>query len=163
MKDIEWKDVVGYERSYEVSNDGHVRNKKSMRILKESVKNSGYSFVCLSKGGETKTYSVHRIVMLAFNPIDNEELYEVHHKNWDKRDNRLENLEWTTHSDNVLKGSGPTELKVLEAMLCNAIKKSLHDWYYKLLTIHETKETFTEKVVEEAMKNATLLLEKKSN
>lgn len=153
----QWKDVVGYEGLYEVSDTGEVRNKRTYKILKPTTQNSGYKFVCLSKGGNIKCYSLHRLVLEAFKPLDKniKERMVVNHKDYDKTNNNLDNLEWMTQSENVLYGSGPNELKILESMLCNAIKKALHDWYNVLLTTKVTKECFTDKVVEEAIKGAT--------
>lgn len=149
----QWLPIIGYD-NYEVSNKGQVRNSKTLRVLKQSIQNSGYCIVSLSKKGKSKTYSVHRLVMEAFEPRPDANLYDVNHKDWNKMNNNLDNLEYTTRRDNILHGSGPNELRVLESMLTNAIKTSLHEWYNKLLTVRCTKETFTEKVVADAIQGA---------
>lgn len=101
----EWKDVVGYEGLYEVSNLGNVRslnwrNKGITKNLVLNKHNRGYMQVSIGKRGETKTYVVHRLVALAF--LDNPNGFtQVNHKDEDKTNNNVENLEWCTASYNV--------------------------------------------------------------
>lgn len=61
----------------------------------------GYHEVLFSENGTTNQYLAHRLVLSTFIPIDNMEQYDVNHKNGNKLDNRLENLEWCTRSDNI--------------------------------------------------------------
>lgn len=150
----QWLPIVGYDK-YEVSNKGQVRNKKTGRILKQAYQNSGYTIVALRRDGKTKTYSIHRLVMETFEPRPDADHLDVNHKDWDKTNNNLDNLEWVTRKVNLLYGSGPNELKILESMLHNAIKAALHQWYNKLLSAKCTKECFTERVVEQAISDAT--------
>lgn len=99
-----WKDVVGYERYYEVSNFGNIRNKITGKKLTPSLKRNGYMAVDL-RYGEAHTISVHRIVANAF--IDNpNNLPCVNHKNEIKTDNRSDNLEWCTQKYNANYGYG---------------------------------------------------------
>lgn len=94
----EWKDIVGYEESYEVSCRGNIRNKKTTKIY--SNKSNSYAVVALSKNGVSKKFGAHRIVAQAFieNPLNKK---EVNHINGIKNDNRIENLEWCTPSENI--------------------------------------------------------------
>lgn len=150
----QWKDIVGFSK-YEVSNLGQIRNKKTGRILKQAHQNTGYTIVSLRRDGRTISHSVHRLVMEAFEPRPDADKYDVNHKDWDKTNNHLDNLEWTTRQENLIHGAGPTELRVLETMLHNSLKKALHDWYNKLLSAKCTKEAFTERVVYQAVEDAT--------
>lgn len=150
----QWLPIVGYDK-YEVSDLGQIRNKKTGRILKQAHQNTGYTIVSLRKNNSTKTYSVHRLVMETFEPREDADKFDVNHKDWDKTNNHLSNLEWTTRKENLLHGSGPTELRILETMLCNSIKVALHNWYDKLLYAKCTKEAFTQRVVENSIEEAT--------
>lgn len=107
-----WLPVVGYENLYEVSDMGRVRSLDRMksnsicsykhkgRVLRPGANRQGYHSVilCISNNVE-KTASVHRLVSIAFIP-NPENKRCVNHKNGIKHDNRVENLEWNTHSEN---------------------------------------------------------------
>lgn len=104
MKEIEiWKDVDCYNGDYQVSNLGRVKSYKcgKERILNGALNAAGYLRVLLSKNKKSKWWAVHRLVMLSFvsNP---ESKLEVNHINGVKADNRLDNLEWCTASENAI-------------------------------------------------------------
>jgi hypothetical protein len=85
---------------YSVSNKGRVINTKTNTLLKPYVNNHGYSTVTLY--GETeKKYLVHRLVLLAFDPIADSEKLQVNHLNGNKKDNSFLNLEWVSHQENI--------------------------------------------------------------
>ena len=92
---------------YSVSNKGRVRNEIRRqgaiagRIRNPSCNDAGYPQLCLRCGGMFRTYRVHRLVMMAFVP-NPENKSDVNHKNGVRSDNRLENLEWATRSENSL-------------------------------------------------------------
>ena len=101
----EWKPVVGYEGYYEVSDQGDVRRVKGGKgarlgqCLKPKTSRNGYQEVNLCRSPkEHKMHLVHRLVAEAF--LGESELH-VNHKNLDKADNRLSNLEWVTRSENM--------------------------------------------------------------
>lgn len=111
MNNRNWMPVVGYEDSYIVSDEGivmrtsysDVANKSKNKLpfeIKQREDKDGYLKCALSKNGKTKYYFVHRLLAEAFidNPLD---LPQVNHKNGVKNDNRLENLEWVTASQNI--------------------------------------------------------------
>jgi len=93
-----WLPLVNYDGKYEVSDLGNVRNVKTGRILKHSSNKDGYLQIGLYNNGQ-KHFLVHRLVLQTFLPID--ENKEVNHKNHIKSDNRFENLEWCSRSQNV--------------------------------------------------------------
>jgi hypothetical protein len=101
-----WKPAVGYEGIYEVSSAGRVRriknpNPRTGGILASVVHSRGYVVVKPSVGGVSPMRRVHRLVCAAFHgPCP--EGHQCNHKNGIKTDNRAENLEWVTPSENVL-------------------------------------------------------------
>lgn len=99
-------EIQGYEGLYSVTPDGRVwshpkgTNTKNGRWL--SLDNSGrYPVVGLTKDGSTKRHSVHRLVAKAYVP-NPDSLPQVNHINGNRTDNRAENLEWATASDNCI-------------------------------------------------------------
>lgn len=122
MEEI-WKDVVGYEGYYQVSNLGRVRSldkevnclKGQKRIAKGKVLKlipytNGYLSVRLSADNAQKKVLVHRLVAIAFLPNPNE-LPEVNHKDEVRTNNCLDNLEWCDRSYNVHYGTALQRMK----------------------------------------------------
>ena len=98
-----WKPVVGYKGLYEVSNLGRVKG-ISGKILRPVVRNHGYLAVYLYGKENRKIASVHRIVAEAF--LDNPNEYtEVNHKDENKANNEVSNLEWCNHRYNTNYGT----------------------------------------------------------
>ena len=95
-----WKEFASY---YDISNKGTVRSRRwcPTRILKQKRKSNGYMCVRISINGKTMTFSVHRLVAQAFIPNPDDKP-QVNHINGIKTDNRAENLEWVTASENKL-------------------------------------------------------------
>lgn len=93
-----WREIPHYE-NYDVSDDGHVRNRKTGRILKTSWTRGDYEKVNLRSNGEAKSIKVHRLVAGAFIPNEENKPY-VNHLDGNKHNNRADNLEWCTSSEN---------------------------------------------------------------
>lgn len=97
MKEI-WKDIQGYN-IYEVSNLGNVRNKITNKQLYYSNSNNGYLRVGLFKEHKRRMFAIHRLVAEAFIPnIYNKPC--INHKDCDKKNNCVDNLEWCTYKEN---------------------------------------------------------------
>lgn len=107
-----WKDIEGYEGLYMVSNCGRVKslgnsnsNNSKERILKQMKDRYGYIYVNLWKDGDMKHYTVHRLVAKEF--IQNPNNYpQVNHKDENKENNYVWNLEWCTQKYNQEYSSG---------------------------------------------------------
>ena len=93
-----WK-VSDLYPNYEVSDQGEVRNAKTKKLLSLKKKIRGYVYVHLHQDGKSKVVTVHRLIASAFIPNPNN-LETVNHINYIKDDNRVENLEWMSYSEN---------------------------------------------------------------
>lgn len=102
MKEV-WKDIKGYEGLYQVSNLGRVKSVKCIVSIKKLTlnKKTGYLQVDLYKKNNRKKLYVHRLVLIAFKGF-NDVLTIVNHKNSNKQDNVLSNLEWSDKSKNAI-------------------------------------------------------------
>lgn len=92
-----WKWIPGYEGLYMVSTHGRV--KRNGKIRKQSTYKSGYMYVGLHKNGKGKNWKIHRLVALAFIP-NPDNLPEVNHKDENKTNNHVSNLEWCDRTYN---------------------------------------------------------------
>lgn len=152
-----WLPVKGFEGIYAVSDQGGVRRLDTKiyfkgtlglrkgRILKTTRNSKGYDTIVLCYQGKRKTYAVHRLVMTSFS-IDSP--LQVNHKNGEKQDNSLNNLEWSTPGQNQthaydtgLKGHGsesgmsklsePSVLQIKIALMEANRKKQSNTSLYK--------------------------------
>jgi hypothetical protein len=100
MQEI-WKEVHGYEGIYEVSNIGNIRSLKFNKIkdIRPGLNTSGYFIVALCKNNNQITKKLHRLIAKSF--IDNPENKPcINHKDGNKINNNISNLEWCTFSEN---------------------------------------------------------------
>lgn len=117
----EWRPVKGYEDLYEVSNLGNLKSLQRStyvnrdggfykrlpeRRLKPSLHHSGYLVTILTKGGKRKNHFVHRLVLEAFVKNDNPKKKTItNHKDENKTNNNVDNLEWCDHQYNNTYGN----------------------------------------------------------
>ena len=117
-----WKDIPNYEGLYQVSNLGNVRSLNHYAsngikdiIYKGKILNQNkhykndYMSVILSNNGKYKRFLVHRLVASAFIP-NNDNLPCINHKDENKTNNKVENLEWCTHKYNNNYGKNTKKL-----------------------------------------------------
>lgn len=95
-----WKPVINFEKLYEVSNLGRVRNARG-RVLKVHPQNCGYLQITFTLNKVCTKFLVHRLVAIHFlENVDNKKY--VNHIDGDKLNNCVTNLEWVTNSENIL-------------------------------------------------------------
>ena len=96
-----WRDIPGYEGFYQVSDLGNIRSIRFNKIRNmKSWDSNGYRAVELYLNNNGYTVGIHRLVALAFIP-NPENKPEVNHKDRNRSNNNVENLEWVTQSENV--------------------------------------------------------------
>lgn len=108
-----WKDVVGFEGLYQVSNKGRVKSLRNNIILKPYAQKNGYYVVVLCVNAKHKTVSIHHLVYDAFigeRPRgsvrgDSKKCMVINHKDENRLNNCVENLEVISHYDNILYGT----------------------------------------------------------
>lgn len=111
-----WKPIPAFEGHYEVSNFGRVRSVdryieykdgRKPRFFKGEVrpsyeKKNGYLAITLYKNRRGNNRYIHRLVLMTFNPVEDMDKLEVNHKDGNKKNNHIDNLEWADSSDNKL-------------------------------------------------------------
>jgi len=102
MKVIPHNYVTRYGYHYFATDDGHIYSEHLKRNLSEYFDKDGYKKVRLSNGdGSRKVFSVHRLILETFEPNPNSANLQVNHKDGDKTNNSLSNLEWVTCKENI--------------------------------------------------------------
>ncbi len=87
---------------YYVTDDGRIWSDRTKKYLSFQYDKDGYVKVSMrSTDNKSHRYSVHRLVLENFDPVKNMELLQVNHKDGNKLNNRLENLEWVTCKENI--------------------------------------------------------------
>ncbi|MGG5964892.1 NUMOD4 motif-containing HNH endonuclease [Salmonella enterica] len=100
----EWKKVPGLEDIFLISSLGRIYSKRTSKVIKPTELKSGYLALCTKIGGRSGiavSKRVHRLVAEAFMQVNSEGL-EVNHKDGDKKNNSVDNLEWVTSSENMI-------------------------------------------------------------
>lgn len=117
----EWRNIKGYEGDYQVSSYGRIKSLKwgNEKNLKNQKHYKGYEFVTLLKNGKSHKYKVHRLVAQAFIPNPNN-YPQVNHKDENKANNKVENLEWCTNKYNANYGTKNkrTAMKNSKKVIC---------------------------------------------
>lgn len=119
-----WKDIKGYEGLYQVSNLGRIKSlgnlqNRKEKLLKVNIYN-GYCIVYLYKNNKKKSYLCHRLVAEAFIP-NPDNLPQVNHKDENKLNNRVDNLEWCTSKYNVNYSSAKPIMCVETGVVYNSL------------------------------------------
>ena len=99
-KQIEMKFIPGWENYYSITNDGKVYSHKRGKFLKPRISMDGYNRVALTKEGYRREYRIARLVAMSYlrEPKEDE---QVNHKDYNRVNDILENLEWVTPSENI--------------------------------------------------------------
>lgn len=111
-----WRDIPGYEGRYQASTYGRIRNKRNDRILSQHKSTKGYCIVSLGE----KECKVHRLVAMAFIPNPSQKA-QVNHKDENKENNNVSNLEWATNYENHEYGT--RNQRVVSTMIKNGNAK----------------------------------------
>lgn len=126
----EWRDIQGYEGMYRVSNLGNVISlKREKPCIMKPQKHNGYLHVMLSLNGVKRFVTIHRLVAVAFIP-NPDNLPEVNHKDEDKTNNHVENLEWCSREYNASYGT------VKERISKSNMGKKMSEKTKKLMSEH---------------------------
>lgn len=134
MQEI-WKDVVGYEGLYKVSNFGLVKRIKTEKtdgsgnyernehVIKQRKNNKGYAIVDLYKNNKRGQFLVHRLVALSF--ISKQDGLDcVNHIDEDKNNNHITNLEWCTQKHNMNHGTAKYRIGIKNSIKINMLSKN---------------------------------------
>lgn len=95
----DFKKIQGYS-NYLIDTKGNIYSLKNNKLLKNVKSNSGYYLVCLWGNGKKRNHLVHRLVAETFIPNPNN-YKEVNHKDFNKLNNNIKNLEWCSHNYNL--------------------------------------------------------------
>ena len=133
----QWRDVEGYDGMYQVSDLGRVRSKHSgkWKLMRPRNNGTGYLLVSLYMNGKQKQSYIHRLVAQAFIPNDDESKNQINHRNEDKTENKVSNLEWCSAQYNMTYNNLPFRKK-------NSKRLKIKDLYDPNLSIKQNLELF---------------------
>lgn len=131
----EWRDIKGYEGLYKVSNTGKIMSlnyakSRQSKIRQNMITESGYARILLSNNNKNKCYFVHRLVAEAF--LSNPNNYpSINHKDENKQNNNVDNLEWCTFSYNNNYGTKNQRISDTKSKVVYQYSKDgiLLNWY----------------------------------
>lgn len=154
-----WMWIEGYEGHYQVSSKGRIKaaareavvktkfgehtRKYSDKIMKQRFDRDGYRMVTLTVDGEQRTFQSHRLVAEAFIPNPQRKL-EVNHKDMDKANNDISNLEWVTRQENATHYEESTKDRKLDLMRAVWDNPNIH--YKELMDRFGFSQTLTYKI-----------------
>lgn len=102
MKKLITKCKYNLKFNYYITDDGKVWSERTQKFLSFQYDKNGYVKVQMrSTDNKSHRYSVHRLVLENFKPVENMENLQVNHIDGDKKNNNLTNLEWTTSEENI--------------------------------------------------------------
>lgn len=145
----EWKDVTGYEGLYQVSNFGNVKSlwfwnghkykkRNEPKILRQSNTTTGYKKVELIKNGIKRSLKVHRLVGIAFIPNpDNKKT--INHIDFNPKNNKVDNLEWCTHQENIYHSVINNKLGVVKS---GELKQQIIKQYVDGVSLNDIQNEF---------------------
>lgn len=149
----EWRPIVGYEKYYEVSNFGRIRSldrvirrktsvlneKRTGRVLRPGDNGKGYLLIHLSVGGKTTRKYMHRAVGVAFLKKESSLQNQINHKDGNKANNFVKNLEWITASGNQNHAFATGLASTGNGYKCRTRKE-----VFEIRELHKTGLTFVE-------------------
>jgi len=98
--ETQWIDIKGYESIYQINSSGQVRRLPKKNVLMPILQKNGYFGFSFSRSGKVKRLNLHRLLASTF--LDNpKNLSQVNHKDANKQNNSLDNLEWCSPAENI--------------------------------------------------------------
>ena len=138
------KDIQGYEGLYAITEDGKVWSYKSNRFLKPYKNSGGYLRVALTKDWVKKQFTVHRLVAEAYIP-NPENKPQVNHKDENKENNNVDNLEWMTAKENNNYGTrtqrATETFKSGNAIYCEELDKVFNGYHEAARELNTTVQS----------------------
>lgn len=150
-----WKDIVGYEGLYKISDHGRVWGCRKNELIKNNDNGNGYLRISLHKNGKTKSEYIHRLVAKHFIPLElNKNI--INHIDENTKNNKVDNLEWCNHKENIEHGNAINK-SVTTRKNSEAWKKSVDKKCTAVIGVNiNNKETIRFKSVAEAGRNGFL-------